>query len=227
MLRASLQLTGTTDFLLVHPTVRAELSEVPLAIFVVSSAGNLAFLQISVPFSVVISASRSASCTKVQRRWSETAAAEMSGESAESTMRRWSMPWDCKHVIEWPRQDARSRLRVPQQDRSRSTTPDSVWKTSMASQDGLQEAIQLLSCKPGSKTSVPRDDNVYDFYVVRGNLAADRSPWKYMSEIKTRATEIVKFSSKFKIWKNCANDSEYSILSRNDFLSLRFSLIFV
>ncbi|XP_077254558.1 uncharacterized protein LOC143893251 isoform X4 [Temnothorax americanus] len=85
---------------------------------------------------------------QVQRRWSETAAAEMSGESAESTMRRWSMPWDCKHVIEWPRQDARSRLRVPQQDRSRSTTPDSMWKTSMASQDGLQEAIQLLSCKP-------------------------------------------------------------------------------
>lgn len=76
----------------------------------------------------------------------------MSGESVENTMRRWSMPWDCKHVIEWPRQDARSRLRVPQQDRSRSTTPDSVWKTStMASQDGLQEAIQLLSCKPGSE----------------------------------------------------------------------------
>lgn len=78
----------------------------------------------------------------------------MSGESAENTMRRWSMPWDCKHVIEWPRQDARSRLRVPQQDRSRSITPDSVWKTStMTSQDGLQEAIQLLSCKPGSKGS--------------------------------------------------------------------------
>lgn len=89
--------------------------------------------------------------TKVQRRWSETAAAEMSSDSSENMMRRWSMPWDCRHVIEWPRQDARSRLRVPQQDRSRSITPDSVWKTSrMASQDGLQEAIQLLSCKPGS-----------------------------------------------------------------------------
>jgi len=96
-----------------------------------------------------------ASCIKVQRRWSEAAAAEMMGESAESTMRRWSMPWDCKHVIEWPRQDARSRLRVPQQDRSRSTTPDSMWQTSaMASQDGLQEAIQLLSCKPGSGSSI-------------------------------------------------------------------------
>lgn len=160
MLRASLQLASTTNFLLVHPTVRAELSEVPLAVFIISSAGNWHFCKLSTrSFVFTISTSCSVSYIKVQRRWSETAAAEMSGESAESTMRRWSMPWDCKHVIEWPRQDARSRLRVPQQDRSRSTTPDSVWKTSIApSQDGLQEAIQLLSCKPGSKTSVPRDD---------------------------------------------------------------------
>lgn len=87
---------------------------------------------------------------QVQRRWSETAAAEMSGESTESTMRRWSMPWDCRHVTEWPRQEEKTRLRVPHRDRSRSTTPDSVWKSSgMASQDGLQEAIQLLSCRPG------------------------------------------------------------------------------
>ncbi|XP_012279193.1 uncharacterized protein LOC105699068 [Orussus abietinus] len=91
---------------------------------------------------------------QVQRRWSETAAAEMSGESAENTVRRWSMPWDCRHVTEWPRQEARTRLRVPHRDRSRSTTPDSVWKSStMASQDGLQEAIQLLSCKPGIRPS--------------------------------------------------------------------------
>ncbi|XP_015125341.2 uncharacterized protein LOC107047119 [Diachasma alloeum] len=91
---------------------------------------------------------------QVQRRWSETAAAEMSGESTESTMRRWSMPWDCRHINEWPRQEERSRLRVPHHDRSRSTTPDSVWKSSgMASQDGLQEAIQLLSCRPGVRPS--------------------------------------------------------------------------
>lgn len=87
---------------------------------------------------------------QVQRRWSETAAAEMSGEISENPMRRWSMPWDCRNITDWPRQDVRSRLRIPHQDRSRSTTPDTVWKTStMASQDGLQEAIQLLSCKPG------------------------------------------------------------------------------
>ncbi|XP_015607095.1 uncharacterized protein LOC107273430 isoform X2 [Cephus cinctus] len=91
---------------------------------------------------------------QVQRRWSETAAAEMCSESSENTMRRWSMPWDCRHVTDWPRQDIRSKLRVPIQDRSRSITPDSVWKSSaMASQDGLQEAIQLLSCKPGIRPS--------------------------------------------------------------------------
>ncbi|XP_051161684.1 uncharacterized protein LOC127281812 [Leptopilina boulardi] len=84
-----------------------------------------------------------------QRRWSETAAAEMCGEAAY-TVRRWSMPWDCRHVTEWSRQDMRNRLRVPLQDRSRSTTPDSIWKSAtMTSQDGLREAIQLLSCKPG------------------------------------------------------------------------------
>ncbi|KOX78439.1 hypothetical protein WN51_07846 [Melipona quadrifasciata] len=86
----------------------------------------------------------------VQRRWSETAAAEMSGQISENPIRRWSMPWDCRNITDWPRQDVRSRLRIPHQGRSRSTTPDTAWKTStMASQDGLQEAIQLLSCKPG------------------------------------------------------------------------------
>lgn len=74
----------------------------------------------------------------------------MSGQVLENTMRRWSMPWDCRNITDWPRQDVRSRLRIPHQNRSRSTTPDTIWKAStMASQDGLQEAIQLLSCKPG------------------------------------------------------------------------------
>lgn len=78
----------------------------------------------------------------------------MSGESSDNTMRRWSMPWDCRNITDWPRHDIRFRLRLPHQDRSRSTTPDTIWKTSaMASQDGLQEAIQLLSCKPGKTRS--------------------------------------------------------------------------
>ncbi|XP_043287019.1 uncharacterized protein [Venturia canescens] len=95
---------------------------------------------------------------QVQRRWSETAAAEMSGDTTESTMRRWSMPWDCRHVSEWPCQESSSvRLRVPPRnaDRSRSITPDSAPKSSTitTSQDGLQEAIQLLSCRPGIRAS--------------------------------------------------------------------------
>lgn len=40
MLRAPLQFAVTASFLLVRATVGAELSEVPLAILVVSSAGN-------------------------------------------------------------------------------------------------------------------------------------------------------------------------------------------
>lgn len=92
--------------------------------------------------------------SQVQRRWSETAAADMSengGEFAEKTLRRWSMPWDCRHVNEWPRQETnKTRLKVPQTDRSRAATPDSLWKATMVSQDGLCEAIQLLSCKPGN-----------------------------------------------------------------------------
>ncbi|XP_033224031.1 uncharacterized protein LOC117177447 [Belonocnema kinseyi] len=68
---------------------------------------------------------------QVQRRWSETAAGEMSGESAENTVRRWSMPWEM-----------RTRLKVPLEERSSSS-----------SQDGLREAIQLLSCKPGIRPS--------------------------------------------------------------------------
>ncbi|XP_067002901.1 uncharacterized protein [Anabrus simplex] len=92
-----------------------------------------------------------------QRRWSEAAAAEMGGESNDSTMRRWSMPWESSRLAEshtaWHgRLNPTSKLAVPStssQDRSRSTTPDSVWHTSLASQEELQEVIQLLSCRPG------------------------------------------------------------------------------
>lgn len=96
---------------------------------------------------------------QAQRRWSETAAAEMSGSAVENSTRRWSMPWDCRHVsdfLETPtthhQDQVTAKLKVPSngQDRSRALTPDSSWKSStMASQDGLREAIQLLSCKPG------------------------------------------------------------------------------
>ncbi|GAB0100393.1 uncharacterized protein DMENIID0001_164260 [Sergentomyia squamirostris] len=97
-----------------------------------------------------------------QRRWSEAAAGEVSGETsldAESQMRRWSMPWEAsksdRSTVSWhqTRLMPMSKLAaVPisksSSDRSQSTTPDSVWQSSVTSQDGLAEAIQLLSCRP-------------------------------------------------------------------------------
>lgn len=64
-----------------------------------------------------------------QRRWSEAAAGDVGGESSDSTMRRWSMPWDCGRVetAPWQQKYFHSKLSVPvsavSQDRSRSTTP--------------------------------------------------------------------------------------------------------
>lgn len=90
----------------------------------------------------------------------------MSGDSTDNIVRRWSMPWDCRHVIEWPRQESRTRLRIPHHDRSRSMTPDSVWKTStMTSQDGLREAIQLLSCRPGKNSN--NDKKIMRYLTVK------------------------------------------------------------
>uniref|UniRef100_A0A182JXP9 DUF4745 domain-containing protein n=1 Tax=Anopheles christyi TaxID=43041 RepID=A0A182JXP9_9DIPT len=102
-----------------------------------------------------------------QRRWSEAAAGEVNSEAAldpESQMRRWSMPWEAKadkSTVHWnqTRLMPISKLAVPASgpgptpksslgDRSQSTTPDSTWHSSITSQDGLVEAIQLLSCRP-------------------------------------------------------------------------------
>lgn len=157
MLREIVQF-ATASFIVVDASVAANIAQISTTLPIVSSAGRVVSYFIATLWhynryqlekSLVYDALAFLQIHQVQRRWSETAAAEMSGDSGENTMRRWSMPWDCRHVCEWPRQETRMRLRVPQQDRSRSTTPDSVWKSNMASQDGLQEAIQLLSCKPG------------------------------------------------------------------------------
>ena len=113
-----------------------------------------------------------------QRRWSEAAAGEVCcGDSvldAESQMRRWSMPWEATKTDRnnWhpTRNLPVSKLAVPPSggynpggmhpmphtsrscsDRSQSTTPDSAWHSSITSQDGLAEAIQLLSCKPANR----------------------------------------------------------------------------
>ncbi|XP_030751460.1 uncharacterized protein LOC115878985 [Sitophilus oryzae] len=111
------------------------------------------------------------------RRWSEAAATEVKpeGTKLEGTARRWSMPWDTS----WPGETGPnhskatpSKLSVPSagcsQERSRSTTPESVASqasTSTAagvpsgpgvlpSTEGLAEAIQLLSCRP-ARSSIP------------------------------------------------------------------------
>jgi hypothetical protein len=100
-----------------------------------------------------------------QRRWSEAAAQDVGGGvsgTSDGTMRRWSMPWESSKISDssaaWPgsRLYPKSKLTVPStcsQDRSRSTTPESVWHSSMASQEELQEVIQLLSCRPTTTTT--------------------------------------------------------------------------
>ncbi|XP_050094473.1 uncharacterized protein LOC126577105 [Anopheles aquasalis] len=114
-----------------------------------------------------------------QRRWSEAAAGEVNSEAAldpESQMRRWSMPWEAKAdktTVHWnqTRLMPVSKLAVPpgaggpagsggnksssHGDRSQSTTPDSTWHSSITSQDGLVEAIQLLSCRPIHRLQAP------------------------------------------------------------------------
>lgn len=94
-----------------------------------------------------------------QRRWSEAAAAEVGGDSSDSSMRRWSMPWDSARVEAGPWKYLPSKLAVPtttaSQERSQSTTPEAVTQPgTIPSAEGLAEAIQLLSCRP-MRCSVP------------------------------------------------------------------------
>nr|XP_022905384.1 uncharacterized protein LOC111417364 [Onthophagus taurus] len=89
-----------------------------------------------------------------QRRWSEAAAGDVGSDTGDSTMRRWSMPWDCGRVeaAPWQQRYLPSKLAVPgtsSQERSRSATPDaSPQPGTITSGEGLAEAIQLLSCRP-------------------------------------------------------------------------------
>lgn len=100
-----------------------------------------------------------------QRRWSEAAAREVTGpgigdtlSAEDGAMRRWSMPWDSTGQNEqhgqwtgrlYPKDN---KLTVPggiaSQERSRSTTPESLWHSSLASQEELTDIISLLSCRP-------------------------------------------------------------------------------
>ncbi|EEB19667.1 hypothetical protein Phum_PHUM582420 [Pediculus humanus corporis] len=99
-----------------------------------------------------------------QRRWSEAAAQEVAGSGdTDGSLRRWSMPWETSKLTEhssgWPgRLHSKPKLTVPiynSQERSRSVTPESVWHSSMTSQEELQEVIKLLSCPvPSVQTSL-------------------------------------------------------------------------
>ena len=162
---------------------------------------------------------------QVQRRWSETAAAEMVGvaEAAEQ-VRRWSMPWDCRHVsLEWPRQEGRSRLRVPlplQVDRSsRSTTPDSLWKLQAAaatnsSQDGLREAIQLLSCRPGIKVSTGGQHNYHGGHHVPGlTLTTYESTYETCVGLETGLWPDSRPIGSSRCWPHDSHSSDHSDLS--------------
>lgn len=95
-----------------------------------------------------------------QRRWSEAAAGDVGAgvacrDSGDSTMRRWSMPWDCARAEAGPAwhnrmgQSATGKLGIPivHNDRSRSNTPVEPANTSISGSDGLAEAIQLLGSR--------------------------------------------------------------------------------
>lgn len=123
--------------------------------------------------------------TGQQRRWSEAAAGEANSESAldvESQMRRWSMPWEAtKTDRNWQQQNRNipiSKLAVPHQhattttasNRSQCTTPDSVWQSSITSQDGLAEAIQLLSFKPANRYNTMMHHSVMPPSPLQGHM---------------------------------------------------------
>lgn len=136
-----------------------------------------------------------------QRRWSEAAAGEVTSEvimDEESQMRRWSMPWEAKadksSTVNWPNSKILpiSKLTVPvsnkgsfggpsstctDADHSLSTTPDgSMWHSSVTSQDGLAEAIQLLSCRPVQRTLPPGHSTIGSVFIEEPNFSKQITP---------------------------------------------------
>nr|NP_001163490.1 uncharacterized protein Dmel_CG11307, isoform C [Drosophila melanogaster]NP_730667.3 uncharacterized protein Dmel_CG11307, isoform D [Drosophila melanogaster]AAF51753.3 uncharacterized protein Dmel_CG11307, isoform D [Drosophila melanogaster]ACH92533.1 LD14019p [Drosophila melanogaster]ACZ94761.1 uncharacterized protein Dmel_CG11307, isoform C [Drosophila melanogaster] len=101
-----------------------------------------------------------------QRRWSEAAAAEViDGISTdpESQMRRWSMPWEAsktdRNTVTWnqtrimPMNTLKTSCYKMSSSERYTSHSDGNWPLASTSQDGLLEAIQLLSIKP---TTVPQ-----------------------------------------------------------------------
>ncbi|XP_056643062.1 uncharacterized protein LOC130449333 [Diorhabda sublineata] len=102
-----------------------------------------------------------------QRRWSEAGVIESYGDSGDEQRRRWSMPWDTAWGEAGQQRYLPSKLAAPSgypQEKSRSTTPETVPPLSQASSggpgilpgtEGLAEAIHLLSCRP-ARCSIPQ-----------------------------------------------------------------------
>lgn len=87
----------------------------------------------------------------VQRRWSECTGSVDQESNCDNQIRRWSMPTQ-RFMPMMPRQQQQVQHQhhslASHQDFSQSTTPDSTWHSSVNSQDGLLDAIHLLSIKP-------------------------------------------------------------------------------
>lgn len=106
----------------------------------------------------------------VQRRWSECTGSADPENMCDNQIRRWSMPTQSRFIPMMTRQQIQQHQQAQlqqlqqynlqhqlhqSQDYSQSTTPDSTWHSSVTSQDGLLDAIHLLSIKPisGSNSS--------------------------------------------------------------------------
>ncbi|XP_017072471.1 uncharacterized protein LOC108108801 [Drosophila eugracilis] len=103
-----------------------------------------------------------------QRRWSEAAAGEViDGISTdpESQMRRWSMPWEAsktdRNTVTWnqtrimPMNTLKtSCYKMSSSERYTSHNSDGNWPLASTSQDGLLEAIQLLSIRPTTVSQI-------------------------------------------------------------------------
>jgi hypothetical protein len=91
----------------------------------------------------------------VQRRWSECTGQVDQENNCDNQIRRWSMPTQSRFIPMMTRQQMQQQQQGhhgghQMQDYSQSTTPDSTWHSSVTSQDGLLDAIHLLSIRPAS-----------------------------------------------------------------------------
>lgn len=135
-----------------------------------------------------------------QRRWSEAAAGEVTGDfntssshllynilkigdTGDSSMRRWSMPWDSARIEgasggggPWRYIPSKLAVPPPVTTASQSTTPEAISQpATIPTAEGLAEAIQLLSCRP-MRCSVP-NTSTHGGVIVGGSGGGGGSIW--------------------------------------------------